>query len=234
MEKKLKPLAYEPCPDFSTSDHKPIRGVFTIKLNGTLEQPTADTDPQTEPVILTFSDMKCSNLRAMDVDGSSDPYIMFVCDPVGIIKDDRKKRNQKYRNDKYKWPRTSYIQKSLNPHWKENVSLCTPSTTASKMNGSMLYLTVMDYDMSTQDDVMCSLGINLSELVSLNDDEDNKTVQINRPLLKYGLEEGNIQCAINVQRGGSQNGGHDGKKRGILGGLVARLSQRNLRKGKSH
>ena len=33
LQKKIKPLAYEPIDDFATSDHKPIRGAFEIQLN---------------------------------------------------------------------------------------------------------------------------------------------------------------------------------------------------------
>lgn len=33
MKGLVTPTVYEPCPDFITSDHKPIRGAFTVKLN---------------------------------------------------------------------------------------------------------------------------------------------------------------------------------------------------------
>ena len=33
MEDNVVPFLYEPCPDFITSDHKPIRGGYKVKMN---------------------------------------------------------------------------------------------------------------------------------------------------------------------------------------------------------
>jgi len=33
MESNVMPFLYEPTPDFITSDHKPIRGAFAVKMN---------------------------------------------------------------------------------------------------------------------------------------------------------------------------------------------------------
>ena len=233
LEDKFKPLVYEPCPDFATSDHKPIRGAFEIQLNGTSSASSSpkakqqhrkhnnDDDDEsnlTDPVSLTFRNMKCQDLPPMDVDGSADPYVMFVCDPVDLVQDDRPPKEQKLQGT-FQWPRTSYLKKTLNPVWEERVKLCIPPQAADRMNGAMLLVTIMDYDLSSQDDIMSTLALNLQELVALPDGQESKTVQINRPLLKYGKEQGMIQCTIEVQRGGIVHGGQPGKKRGFLSGL---------------
>lgn len=189
---KLKPLDYEPCPGFASSDHKPIRGAYAIELNGAMGE---EEKKMTEPVSLVFRDMKCHDLPPMDVDGSSDPYVMFVCDPLDLVKDDRNPKEQKHQGN-YKWPRTSYIKKTLNPVWNEQVKLCIPSGPASRMNGAMLFITIMDYDMSSADDTISTLALNLQQLVELPEGQDSKTVQMNRPLLKYGREQGRIECMI--------------------------------------
>ena len=164
----------------------------------------------------------------MDVDGLADPYVMFVCDPPTLVKDDRRPKDQKSKQgwgEKFKWPRTAYMKKTLNPTWKEHVKLAIPSEVTSEMNGAMLFVTVMDYDLSSQDDTMCCLALNLQELVSLKDGENAKTVHIDRPLLKYGQEQGRIECFIDVQRGGIEHASRDAKKRGFMG-MVKRLSRR--------
>jgi len=222
LSDKLKNLAYEPCPGFASSDHKPIRAAFSIQLNGT--SPTSDELPMTEPVSLTFRDMKCSNLPSMDVDGLSDPYIMFVSDPLDLVKDDRNPKEQKKRSDKFKWPRTKHISKNLNPSWDEQVKLAIPPETSSQMNGAMLWLQVMDYDATSADDTMCSLALNLQDLVSMKDEESSKTIHINRTLMKYGQELGAIECSIDIQRGGIVHATRDEvKKRGLFSGLSKRL-----------
>ena len=167
--------------------------------------------------------MKCQGLPAMDMDGSSDPYILFVCDPLDLVKDDRSPKEQK-NHGPYKWPQTSYQKKTLNPAWKEKVKLCIPSCPVSLMNGAMLFLTVMDYDMSSQDDTMSTLALNLQQLAALPEGQDSKTIEIDRPLLKYGREQGTIQCTIDVQRGGIEHADKQGgaKKRGLLSKISGR------------
>lgn len=161
----------------------------------------------------------------MDVDGSSDPYVMFVCDPPDLIKDDRHPREQKKRSDKSKWPRTPYKQKTLHPSWEESVSLAIPPDASSQMRGAMLWLQVMDYDAATADDTMGSLALNVRDLVSIPDDDSScKTVCIDgRPLLKYGREQGTLSCRIDVRRGGiahatAREAAH--KKHGFFSGLT--------------
>jgi Ca2+-dependent lipid-binding protein len=236
LQSKLTPLAYEPCPGFITSDHKPVRGAFAIQTNAGTSSSTKNSpsrDKLTEPVSITFSNMKCTNLPSADIDGSSDPYIMFVCDPVDLVKDDRDPKDTKRTIQKQlgvgissskirKWPCTSYKAKNLNPSWgDETVKLCIPPTHASHMhNGALLYVTVMDYDLSTQDDVLGTLPVNIAKLVSLPAGSDKeKTIEIDSPLLKYGEELGRIQCTIHVQRGGIEH--YKGHRNAKFGGLCS-------------
>lgn len=224
LQNRLKPLVYEPCPDFTTSDHKPIRGAFSIQTNNLA--PTS-VNSLTGPVRITFSDLKCTNLPAMDVDGSSDPYVKFVWDPIDLVKDDRDPSQRKTSNGKVKWPITEYKQKNLNPTWSESIQLCIPNVNTQEMNGAMLYVTVMDYDATSQDDTMSTLTLNLQELASFqHENEMEKTMQIDRPLLKYGDELGRIQCTIHVQRGGNQHIHRGEKKKGFFSGLKKRLGKK--------
>jgi Ca2+-dependent lipid-binding protein len=225
MQSKLTPLAYEPCPGFITSDHKPVRGVFEIQTIGGTSTSSSTSNDMTEPFSITFSNMKCTNLPSMDIDGSSDPYIMFVCDPMDLVKDDRDPHGDPKRTiqrqlgnyAKVKWPCTSYIAKNLNPTWgnDETVKLCIPSTNVSHMRGALLYVTVMDYDLSTQDDILCTLPLNIAKLVALPSGDKEKTIEIDSPLLKYGEELGRIQCTIHVQRGGIEHYGQRSAKFGL-------------------
>ena len=222
LSDKLKNLVYEPCPDFASSDHKPIRGVFSIDLN----RPTTVTEStMTEPVSLVFRDISCKDLPPMDVDGSSDPYVLFVCDPVDLVQDDRSAKERKgksYKVGSFEWPSTAYRTKTLNPTWDEKVKLHVPSVTASRMDGAMLFLTVMDYDVASQDDTICVLQLNLKDLVTLGAGEKSKTVAFSRPLLKYGQQRGTIDFTVDIRQEGSENAGAKGKR----GGFFSRLSKK--------
>jgi len=232
LSNNVKNLAYESCPGFASSDHKPIRGAFSIRLNGT--PPAIGELPMIEPVSLIFRDIKCSNLPPMDVDGRSDPYIMFVSDPPDLVKDDRHPKEQNKSADKSKWPRTAYIAKTLNPSWDEQVKLAVLPEVPWQIFGAMLWLQVMDYDAASADDTMCSVALNLHNLVSMVDGKESKTVHINRPLLKYGQELGVIECSIDIQRGGIAHATREeSKKKSFFSSLSKRLSSGTKQKSES-
>lgn len=73
LNANLKTLAYEPCVDFITSDHKPIRGAFSIVPNDVSGAAIKDVD-----IRLTFHSMECFGLPAADSNGYSDPYLLFL------------------------------------------------------------------------------------------------------------------------------------------------------------
>merc|ERR1712194_620031 len=68
MSSNVVPFLYEPCPDFITSDHKPIRGGYALKTNkGLPGQATSNSfKDRDRQVHLLVSDIKCSNLPVMD------------------------------------------------------------------------------------------------------------------------------------------------------------------------
>mmetsp|Transcript_7830 Transcript_7830/g.11982 ORF Transcript_7830/g.11982 Transcript_7830/m.11982 type:complete len:711 (+) Transcript_7830:138-2270(+) len=102
MGSYVKPLAYEPILDFSTSDHKPLRGAFEIKLNNDIKvrnhAPRERNSmihwhdnksyyerevPSNANLHLFISDLEC-NLK--EKKGSTpDPFIVFVSNPRELI-----------------------------------------------------------------------------------------------------------------------------------------------------
>jgi hypothetical protein len=183
--------------------------------------------------------MACHNLPAMDVDGSSDPYIVFACDPPTLLQDDRPPKDRKGKefkvpsggggatNTNLTWPTTTYMKKNLNPVWKEQVKVHVPAVPQSELNGALLLLTVMDYDMTSQDDSIGVLQLNLQDLVTLSEKETCKTIHIkDRRLVKYGRPRGTIQLTVDVCQEDSEHGAMKSKpRRGGAGGLLSRLSK---------
>lgn len=225
----LTPLAYEPCPGFITSDHKPMRGAYAITTcssGKTKSNPDGEAE-LTKPVSMVFKDMKCTGLPPADVDGFADPYIMFMCDPVSLIEDDRDVDAQKRKPsfDGKKWPVTAYRKKNLNPDWPEEVRLLVQATSTAEMEGAMLYLNVWDYDLNSSDDLMCSMVLNLKDLTKLEEGLEEKEIKINQPLLKYGMEQGHIQGTIIVSRG-NVNNRSEGPRRKSKRGLLAKIGRK--------
>jgi hypothetical protein len=199
LEKFFTPRAYEACPGFITSDHKPIRGAFTIVPNETLDSSKSRLE-ETETLSLIFRDMQCFNLPVMDVDGSSDPYVMIMWDSVDLKSDAASQHSRRQSvagaGNTIKWPRTKFIPKELNPKWWDEIGLELNGTVNSD---AMLFVTVMDYDAASQDDLMGTLALNVKELASLPDGSTKKQVVIERPLLKYGLKQGTIKFTLHVE-----------------------------------
>lgn len=207
------PFLYEPCPDFITSDHKPIRGGYVVKPNqipfiGQTSEIVSESRPNEPEVNLLVSDIKCTNLPVMDsgiVGGLSDPYILFVSYPKTVLW-------QKA------WPSTKVVHRNLNPVWKEAYHLildrdtCRDGKGNISLNGSMLYMTVLDEDLSSGDDVIGTVALNLHDLCSdldmqgevapdssmksSNFTPTTQTTKISRPILRNGVEFGMLECTI--------------------------------------
>jgi len=184
MESNVMPFLYEPTPDFITSDHKPIRGAFAVKMNDRPPSKKKKREKSTKPpqlsgterqIHLLVTDLKCTNLPIMDSElmgGLSDPYVLFVSSPKKLLW-------QKA------WPSTKIISRNLNPIWEEDIHLAVDSDCTNNegrspsLAGAMLYLTVMDYDMSSGDDVIGTVVLNLSNLCSELDFTNTKESSFN-------------------------------------------------------
>jgi len=217
MGDDVVPFLYEPCPDFITSDHKPIRGGYVVKMKNATkckEKPPKSKKGMRESNIsktherqvnLLISNIKCTNLPIMDSEllgGLSDPYILFVSYPKPLL----------WRKG---WPSTKIITRNLNPVWEEDIHLtldhtrCTDADGSLTLHGSMLYMTVMDEDITSGDDVIGTVALNLNSLCSELDispsspsssnvkfnDHVQETV-ISTPVLRDGLEYGMMECTI--------------------------------------
>ena len=191
----LRPLSYEPCVDFITSDHKPIRGAFSIVTNEMVD--AIDMDCRFRMV---FSDMECSDLPAGDMDGLSDPFLMFVWDGIDMTE---KSKRRKFRCSKLRfeevWPHTSYISKTLNPKWTgKQIEIVS---TGHKVNSeSVLYIAAFDYDFGSTADVLGTLQLSVLDLVRMKDDENRKELNFNRPLYASGRSEGRIKFKLVVEK----------------------------------
>mmetsp|Transcript_27144 Transcript_27144/g.64439 ORF Transcript_27144/g.64439 Transcript_27144/m.64439 type:complete len:647 (+) Transcript_27144:143-2083(+) len=192
MTENVRPFLYEPCPDFITSDHKPIRGGFTVKLNKSLKSPKTKSSSSTRELNLLISDIKCKNLPVMDAEvmgGKADPYILFMSDPKPILYDGA-------------WPSSKVIRRDLNPVWKHATHLKLDSTASRNSDGkvdlagTMLHITVMDEDLSSGDDVIGTVSLSLADLFVLKRKDDPQKTTICKPLFRNGLEQGTLECTI--------------------------------------
>lgn len=88
------------------------------------------------------------------------------------------------------------IPKELNPVWDEEIGLVINGPVSK---GAMLFLTVMDYDATSQDDLMCTLALNVSNLIQAAK-VCNTPLRVKKPLMKYGSVHGTIQFKLAVKK----------------------------------
>jgi len=86
--------------------------------------------------ILDVAVVKARNLKPMDINGTSDPYVK-----VWLI----------YRGKKVEKKKTYIIKKTLNPTFEEEFTFLTPM---KKMRETQLEITVMDYDKIGRNDTI--------------------------------------------------------------------------------
>mmetsp|Transcript_24711 Transcript_24711/g.44636 ORF Transcript_24711/g.44636 Transcript_24711/m.44636 type:complete len:254 (+) Transcript_24711:501-1262(+) len=191
---------------FSNTMSKIFRWVPRTKCNkkppkpkkGTRESNLSNTHER--QVNLLISNIKCTDLPIMDSEllgGLSDPYILFVSYPKPLL----------WRKG---WHSTKIIKRNLNPVWEEDIHLtlddtrCKDDDGSLTLHGSMLYMTVMDEDFSSGDDVIGTVALNLNNLCSelnispsssLNANHVQETV-VSTPVLRDGLEYGMMECTI--------------------------------------
>jgi hypothetical protein len=191
----LKALAYEPCVDFITSDHKPVRGAFSIVPNQTITSFSRGSD-----IRLVFRNMQCSNIPCGDSNGSSDPYLMVLWDSVDLASG---KTNfwDSFRQSLYgqSWPRTKYLPKSLNPKWEGQEMTLILKANSMVGSDAMLFLAVMDFDANSADDFLCSLPLNVMDLISMEEGDTQKELVFDRPLQKSARLCGRIQFDLQIE-----------------------------------
>jgi hypothetical protein len=102
--RKIEAIVYEPVYQFSTSLHKPLRGLFF------LPDRKIRLDPKNEPktMIITFSHLKAKNLRPKEDILRSDinPYLQFCCDArcVKMSKSSKDRTSTASTTDRPTWP----------------------------------------------------------------------------------------------------------------------------------
>ena len=194
LEDLVRPLAYEPCVDFITSDHKPIRGAFSVVTNEMVASLNAECMYR-----MVFHEMECSDLPPSDLNGLSDPYLMFVWDSVEMVEEKRRGFHLPRFFQRTTWPHTKYIPKTLNPSWKDQ-EIVLVSTSHEVSNEAMLYVSAYDYDFGYKPELLGTLALNIQRLLSTAEGRDQKTLTIDKPLQSCGKGAGRVKFKLEISK----------------------------------
>ena len=254
LEDGVVPLSYESIDGFSSSDHKPIRGIFLVKPNEPFslrprvlrhrsmknmtpksllrrKKKTLREDHSSagEAMHLFISDLSCTLMNKQS--GSRpkflpnepprrkalNPYLLLVSDPeIAIRKPFRKfdrwtSKAMFWRTTKNGWRRSSVKKATSSPEWTDEEIHAEVKThhhdgSAIDLAGSMLRLTVMNFNPAGDDEILGTYTANLVALVKscLRVGEPNASstlspvqgLPVDAPLLLNGMEVGRIRCSI--------------------------------------
>lgn len=128
---------YRAVASINTSDHKPIFATYHVVVPDAQPQKYVQ-DIHDGEVLIVISNLRGSNLKALDTSGSSDPYIVFngpmIKAPV----------------------KTSIINQNLNPKWHDEDVPHIVSTVKSRqyLDRQHIIVTIWDKDAVTADDKM--------------------------------------------------------------------------------
>jgi len=184
------PLSYEPCVDFITSDHKPVRGAFSIVPNQMVDPKIIEGRYR-----LTFSELSCSNLLVGDIEGSSDPFIVLRWDGIQM-KEEGTSGFWNLKRDNF--AKTAFKTKNLNPSWhRKKIDLVTVGEEIK--TNAMLYVCVYDYDFLSEHDILGTIVLSIQDLTEMRPGEMSKELEFNRDLERYGKYGGKIKFKLRVE-----------------------------------
>jgi hypothetical protein len=198
LDHAVDTFLYEPVPRFVTSDHKPIRGAFEVKLNEQIRLPSAIGAPNLELHILVSS-LECTinapeyrKTRASgDEKKSPNPFVSFVSTPADAIRLSKKKKGtmKKLAKSTTKtlgygssfsrsaWPGTPSLDHTFEPKWEDDVSFSIRTHredgTEIDLTGSMLHISCFD----DRDDykLIGAFTLNLARLITVSRADDKKS-----------------------------------------------------------
>lgn len=189
---------FKDCPDVTTSDHKPVHGIFSLTLPPRLDRSCADNGACP---FLVFDELEGVNLPIGDI-FTSDPYVLFFSHPAGLF-------------EGLHTPRTDTIKQTLNPVWK-NVRLPRMHLRKDELRYVSLILSVWDADSVTADDPLGNAILSMSDLIDEDDlihgraqsrpKEFSVNLQLNGQLAEGSLIRGKarIEWPSPVQLSGSE------------------------------
>lgn len=205
FERNLVSKTFISFENLTTSDHKPVRGEFSLKLTkGSKDilvskavQEHLDSNniskiiQSKRGIEIVISKMKAKNLAEMDVriagmGGLSDPYIVVTSDPTNLIATN-------------KVIQSSIVKHNINPEWPLDETIRVPLVTNDleglSRNGHLL-LSVWDYDFSNDDDLIGLCRIPMDTIVKAF--RAGKPLALNEMVYENGEIQGQILGEIHV------------------------------------
>eukprot|EP00300_Choanocystis_sp_HF-7_P042715 c9422_g1_i1.p1 GENE.c9422_g1_i1~~c9422_g1_i1.p1 ORF type:complete len:561 (+),score=135.46 c9422_g1_i1:142-1683(+) len=142
---------YDACHTIMTSDHSPIFALFNTSV---ILRPLVIPRPAPTAATLTFSRLAGRGLKAMDLNGFSDPYIVFGGGLLDLNKDEG---------------RSATVKKSLDPAWDEAMTFKLSAATPVALASLPVLVVVYDEDKTSKDDIIGAGWLNVAAALAAPD-----------------------------------------------------------------
>lgn len=176
FQNHCRAVFFESCEAALSSDHKPVRAGFHLKITkgsddiiidrqllGKLKKPAESRNKEPKLLRLQVFDLKGIELEEMDSQifgGGSDPYIVITTDPPNLLLH----KNRIHRN--VPGIKSKVIKHNVNPIWPEPMFINLASTDLEGLsrNASLIFQ-VWDEDLYNPDDLIGCVAIPLKEIL---------------------------------------------------------------------
>lgn len=208
----LRNSFFESCELAVSSDHKPVRAGFEVKLTraerdivvdkqllnwkGKVSKKTSGKRGDVQLLHMVLSDMKGKNLEEMDSSmfgGGSDPYVVVSTDPASAL---LYKGTLLHGHEGIK---SSTISHNLDPVWPDVIDLKFPSMDLKGLSRNVsLILSVWDWDRANADDLIGVVMVPLKDILIAH--SQNKPFILNEAPLYSNTEiMGRFSAKIQIQ-----------------------------------
>ena len=160
--------------------------------------PSVTWSPPTSQWILRFEELSATNLIAADMNGLSDPYVVFF---ASVLEDPAKYVNLKGGNPKW---RTKTINADLNPVWpcdgKAVPTLPLAVSRADVIGREHLLIRVMDRDTLSNDDLIGSARLYLGDFGDAIKEERSGKIEKLIQLTNKGRRAGEMMLSLVLEK----------------------------------
>jgi len=189
--RSVEPIIYEACGKCTSSDHKPVRGVFFLPNR----LPLSLDDLSSSVFSIEISGITCKGLKPPEglLDNDIDSFVRVRCEPEEMLKSSAR--------SKFK---TSTIKTSDRPMWrKETLKFSINVTCKEQIAGSSIYLESVQENMIAGDSVIGTCVFDLEECIrnSMGDGCGGGGGALSFELLRYGKCVGKLTCDLSVSWG---------------------------------
>jgi hypothetical protein len=202
----ITPTLYESCPGYKTSDHKPVRAGFTVRLPVQLQHPAE----RTEIVHLIFTDLSATVIKKVWQDHHSnmdtpDPFLKFCPDPVDLeiahITDKQLRQGIKMGKPGHTI-KSHYVGNTYEPTFKKDSTfvIAVKIDTLENLHSCHIHICCLDNQVLTKQRPIGAMSLSLGRIHDNFCVSGGQPMPVDSVLVRNGVECGTISGSVRMER----------------------------------